>query len=157
MPWVGSCASQKMQQVGIGDDLRVEHDQHDLGMAGQAGAGLLVGRIGREAAGIADRRNPDAFGLPEQALRAPEAAQAEQRRLQPFRIGALQRTLRDMVLRRRRDGPLAAGQRLAGFGKWSFLFSMSLRKNIVRYMWARKVYSSTMKRPILRCGRRPIA
>ena len=83
-------------------------------MAGQPGAGLLIGRVGGDAAGIADRRHPDAFGLPEQALGAPEAAEAEHSRLQPVGIGTLERPLRDEMLGRGRDGTVAAGQRLAG-------------------------------------------
>ena len=52
-------------------------------MAGAAGADLLVGRVGREAARVADRRREDAGRLPELPLRAPEAAQAEERQLRP--------------------------------------------------------------------------
>ena len=49
--------------------------QPPAGVAGSAAAGLLVGRVRRRAAGIADRGYIDAFaGLPEFALPAPEAA-----------------------------------------------------------------------------------
>ena len=64
-------------------------------MAGQPGAGFLIGRVGGQAAGIADRRDPDALGLPEQALGAPEAAHAEIGGLQALGIGTLQRALRN--------------------------------------------------------------
>ena len=49
-------------------------------MPGLAGAGLLVGRVRRVAAGVADGGGVDARRLPEHALGAPEAAHAERRR-----------------------------------------------------------------------------
>ena len=56
MPWVGSWFSQKsLQQLLVRDLRRVEDDQHRLGVAGAAAADLLVGRVRRVAAGVADR------------------------------------------------------------------------------------------------------
>jgi len=74
MPWVGSWFSpedpQQLLVAGLG---RVEHDQHDLGVPGPAGADLLIGRIGGEAPGVAGGGGVDPLGLPELALGAPEA------------------------------------------------------------------------------------
>ena len=50
-------------------------------MAGPAGAGLLVRRVGRRAARVADGRRDDAGELPERLLGAPEAAETEDRGL----------------------------------------------------------------------------
>ena len=53
-------------------------------MAGAARADLLVGRVRREAARVADGRRVDArLRLPEDPLRAPEAAEAEDARSVP--------------------------------------------------------------------------
>src|SRR5206468_6517252 len=46
----------------------VEDDEDDLGVARPTGAGLLVGRVRREAARIAHRGRIDAGRLPEDAL-----------------------------------------------------------------------------------------
>ena len=70
---------------------RVEHHQHGLGVAGAAAADLLVGGVGREAAGVADGGGPDALGLPELALRAPEAAHAEHGLLEALGEGRRER------------------------------------------------------------------
>src|SRR6185312_12389353 len=65
------------QELVVRDLLRVEHDAHHLGVTGGAGADFAVGRVRREAALVADRRRVDARLLPELALGAPEAAEAE--------------------------------------------------------------------------------
>src|SRR5690606_41188464 len=67
-----------------------------------------------DAAGVARCRHPDAFGLPEKAFRAPEAAEAEHRSLESLGVGALQAAFGDEMLLRSRYGPIAARQRLAG-------------------------------------------
>ena len=83
-PWVGSWLSQKsFSRRLVADDGRVEDDADGLGVAGAAGAHLVVRRVLREPAGVADGRGVDALGLPELALGAPEAAQAEDRDLVP--------------------------------------------------------------------------
>ena len=63
----------------------VEHDEHGLGVAGRAAADLLVGRVRRVAAGVADGGRVDAVELPEQPLGAPEAAHADDQRLHAAR------------------------------------------------------------------------
>ena len=76
---------------------RVEHDEHDLVVAGARAAHLLVGGVGGEAAGVADRGRVHAVGLPELALRAPEAAHAEHRHLVALGEGGLQRGAEHVV------------------------------------------------------------
>src|SRR6202012_710601 len=61
--------------------LGVESDEHCLGVARTPAADLLVGRVRREAAGVADCGRVNARRLPEDALGAPEAAHAEDRGL----------------------------------------------------------------------------
>jgi hypothetical protein len=57
----------------------------------------------------------DAFAqFPELALGAPEAAHAEHRALEAFRIGTLERAMEDEMLARGRDRICAAGQRIGG-------------------------------------------
>src|SRR5262249_57496928 len=65
----------------------IEHDENDLRVAGLPRADLLVGRVRRVAARVADGSRVDAGCLPEDALRTPEAAHAENRRLEAVREG----------------------------------------------------------------------
>src|SRR5215213_689808 len=67
------------EQVPVGDLVRVEDDEHGLGVPGTSAAHLLVGRVRREAPCVADRRRVDAVDLPERTLGPPEAAEAEDR------------------------------------------------------------------------------
>ena len=58
MPWVGLWLSKKsFSSCVVADLLGVEDHEHRLVMAGAAGADLLIGRVRREPAGIADRRD----------------------------------------------------------------------------------------------------
>src|SRR5262249_10970277 len=66
-----------LEQLLVRDLRRVINDLYDLGVSGTPGAGLLVGRVGGEAARVADRGAVDAGRLPEQPLRAPETAHTE--------------------------------------------------------------------------------
>ncbi len=79
-----------LEQVRVRDLGGVVHDPHRLGVAGHAGAHLLVRRVRRGAALVADERRPDALGLPEAALGAPEAAEREVGDLGALRVGALE-------------------------------------------------------------------
>ena len=97
-----------------GDDLRVEHHQHRLGVVGAAAAGFLVGRIGRVSARVTDSRRPDARGLPEHALRAPETAQAELHLLESFGERRRHRVALGQVLRR--HAHLVIAPRQGAFG-----------------------------------------
>ncbi|MCY1442681.1 hypothetical protein D9M71_590600 [compost metagenome] len=69
------------QQLFVADLVLVEHHQHHFGVAGQARADFFVGRVGGEAAGIADHGADHAFTLPEAPLGTPEAAQAKDRKV----------------------------------------------------------------------------
>ena len=88
---------EQLEQVGVRHLGRVEDDLHDLGMARAGTADLVVRRVGRVAALVTDRRRKDAVGLPELALRTPEATQGEVRRLQAGRVGRLERGVQDEV------------------------------------------------------------
>src|SRR5688572_6365156 len=110
-----------LQYLRIGDDFWIEYDEHDLVVAGRPGADLLVGRVRRIAAGIADGRDIDARRLPEDALRAPETSKTEQRRLRALRIGPLQLAAVDEMRRGRGDGAVSAGQGVLRAGHDHFL------------------------------------
>jgi hypothetical protein len=70
-----------LQQVLIANHPRVEDHPHDLVVSGHAGADLAVGRVRGVPGRVAGRGRADPLDLPELALRAPEAAQAEHGRL----------------------------------------------------------------------------
>src|ERR1043165_7529868 len=80
-----------LEELLVRDLLRVQDDMDDFGMVGEPAANFLVGWILRLPAGVADRRRVHAGQLPEEALRAPEAAQAEDRLLHAFRERRLAR------------------------------------------------------------------
>src|SRR5215216_7937363 len=67
------------EQFSVGDLLRIEDNEHGFGMSGSSAADLLVGRVRREAARVADRRRVNAVDLPEFTLGPPEAAEAKDR------------------------------------------------------------------------------
>jgi hypothetical protein len=71
------------EQLLVGQDVRVEGHEDDLGVAGETRAHLLVGGVRGGAALIADGRDRHARGLPEAALGTPEAPEAEVRDLRP--------------------------------------------------------------------------
>jgi hypothetical protein len=71
------CLEEYLQQIGVADHRRVIDHEHHLGVPGAAAADFLVARIRRMAAGVADRRHPNAVAFPELALGAPEAAEPE--------------------------------------------------------------------------------
>ncbi len=101
-------------QLVVGGLRRIEHDQHDLGVAGATRAHLLVGRIRREAAGVADRRRVDAVHIPEFPLRTPETTHPEYRQLQPLRERRSERGAQhEMALGNGHRG-LTAAKRLLG-------------------------------------------
>ncbi|MOA37617.1 hypothetical protein D3C78_1592260 [compost metagenome] len=70
-----------LQQFFITDFCRLVDHQHHFGVAGQARADFFIRRVRRKAAGVTHRRTDHAFALPELALRAPEAAEAEDREI----------------------------------------------------------------------------
>ena len=102
------------QQRAQGDPARIVYDQHRLGMAGHAAAHLLIGRVGRVAAGIADRRHMHPVHSPEHALRPPEAAQAKLNLAHALREWRPQRHPADMMHTQSGHGGLPTGQALLG-------------------------------------------
>ncbi len=83
-------------------------------MAGPAGAHLLVGRVRRVAAGVADRRRVDAGRLPEHPLGAPEAAHADDRGLEAVGERRAERRAEHLVALRHLHLGVPAGERRAG-------------------------------------------
>src|SRR5204862_1398277 len=105
---------EEAQDLVVARLLRVEDDEHGLGVARAAGADLLVGRVRREAAGVADGRGVDARRLPEDALGAPETAHADHYLLEPFGERRLERRPEDVVPVWDPHRLVAAGERLVG-------------------------------------------
>ena len=103
---------------------RVEDGEHDLVVAGAAGADLLVRRVRREAARVADGGGVDAGRLPEHALGAPEAAHPEDRSLGAFGEGRAERRAEDEVRPWSHDGVSRPGSASSGVG-----ISVGLRVN----------------------------
>ena len=99
-----------LEQGVVGDFRRVEHDEDHLIVPGAAGADVLVGRVGRVATRIADRRGPYARGFPELAFGAPETAEAEQGALHALREGRRHRRAVDEMLGRNRHDAVAVRQ-----------------------------------------------
>ena len=83
-------------------------------MAGAARARLLVGRVRREAAGVADGGRVDAGRLPEEALGAPEAAHADDDSLEAVGEGRHDRRAEDEVRGDDRHRRVAPGERRLG-------------------------------------------
>ena len=79
-------------------------------MSREAGAHLLVGGVGREAAGVADGGAPHARHLPEHALGSPEASHPEDGRLEALREGRLEAVAVHEVPLGHRDPLRAAAQ-----------------------------------------------
>ncbi|MOA06358.1 hypothetical protein D3C78_1259890 [compost metagenome] len=96
---------------------RIVDHPHHFGVPGHAGADFLVGRVGREAAGVARGRHPHPRLLPQAPLGAPEAAQAELHFLESFGERRLQRVAVHVVLFRHRHRAVASRQRLRGAGQ----------------------------------------
>src|SRR5262245_4437207 len=110
-----------LEQLLVADPLRVEHHHHRLGMAGLAGAQLLIGRVRRLTTHIADGGDPHAGHRPEQPLGAPIAAKREIGDFRAFRIGTLERPLVDEMRFRRGDRLVPPRQRRAGLGHLQWL------------------------------------
>ena len=106
-----------LEQLVDGDDLGIEHDQHGLGVAGAARAGLLVGGVGRDATGVAHGGDPHAGDRPEGPLGPPEAAHPDDEGLEPLGVGRRERVAVHEVLRGHGHGGVAAGQGLGGGGE----------------------------------------
>src|SRR3970282_1373053 len=100
----------------IGDLRRVEDDADRLSVAGLARARLLVRRVGREDALVADGGAPHAGQLPEALLGPPEAAEGELGYLRAIRVGPGDRAAADVVRRGIEDRLGTTGQ--GGFRGW---------------------------------------
>src|SRR5262249_19619817 len=68
---------EELEDVPVGDPLRVEDDLHRLGVTGV----IAVGRMVVAAAGVADAGRDDPVLVAQQLLNAPEAASRENRGL----------------------------------------------------------------------------
>src|SRR5581483_9574810 len=68
---------EEAEDLLVARHLRVEDDEHGLGVAGAAGADLFIGGVRRVAARISDRGRVHAGGAPEDALGSPEAPEAD--------------------------------------------------------------------------------
>ena len=68
-----------MEQVLETDDLRIERDLHDLGVACGPGADVLVRRVGHPTTGISRLDVLDTLQVLESRFEAPEAAAGEGR------------------------------------------------------------------------------
>jgi hypothetical protein len=66
-----------VQQLLVRNVLRIEFNFDRFGMARAAGADLFIARVGRLAAGIADRGGVHAFDLPKGRLDSPKATGGE--------------------------------------------------------------------------------
>src|SRR5262245_61013841 len=75
---------ENLEQRVIGRDFRIEHDEHDLGVTGHAGAHLAVGRIRRVPTCISDGGGIDTGRFPELPLGTPEASHREHRLFEPL-------------------------------------------------------------------------
>ena len=80
-----------LEQLLVRDHLRVEHDEHDFGVAGHPAANFLVSSVGSIASSVADGGRVDALQLPKNLLGSPETSQREHRHLHSFGKGRLQR------------------------------------------------------------------
>src|SRR5215211_5307239 len=67
------------EQFSVGDLLRIEDDEHGLGVPCSSAANLLIGRVRCEASSVADCCGVNAVDLPEFTLGPPEAAETKDR------------------------------------------------------------------------------
>ena len=130
------------QQLLVARQRRVEHDEDGLGVARLAAADLAVGRIRREAAGVADRRRVDAGRAPEDALGAPEAAHADDQLLE---------SVRERRLERRAEHLVARGHGHALAAAWECVFGCDERRGLAEEEHASRVRAGRL--PVRRAGR----
>ncbi len=99
---------EELQEGVVGGLGGVVDDADRFGVAGEAAAHLFVGGVRSVASLVADQGRPDALGLPELALGAPEAAQAEVGDAQVLGVRAEQRGAEDRVAVGDGEGRLGA-------------------------------------------------
>ena len=102
---------ERLQQRVVRHLLRIEHHEHDLVVAGHAGADFTVGRIRRVSGGVAHGRAVDTRQLPELALGAPEAPEPEHRLFEAGREAPSDRRAVDEMRIRHRHRLGTPGQR----------------------------------------------
>ena len=64
---------EELQDVAVGDLLRIEDDFHGFGV----GSVIAVGRVGDVTSGVSDASRENARPMPDQFLCSPEAASGE--------------------------------------------------------------------------------
>jgi hypothetical protein len=105
---------ERLQQLIVGNLVRVEHHQYHVGMAGTPRADLLVGRIGGAASRVADRGDVTAIAeFPEFAFRTLKQPSPNTACSRPLGIRRLQPATVDEMADRGRDRRGASRQRLA--------------------------------------------
>src|SRR3712207_3273333 len=103
------------EQFPVGDLLRIEDDEHGLGVPGSSATNLLIGRVRCEAARVADCCRVNAVDLPEFTLGPPEAAETKDRGTRTLGKGWLEeRAEYGMLLGNGERRLLPAGKSLAG-------------------------------------------
>src|SRR5687767_8944101 len=93
-----------LEQALIAHRSWIENDLYCLRMAGEPSAHLLIGRIGRVSANVADCRDMHAPYVPERLFRAPVAAESEIGDLAALGIRALERSAVHEMLSCRENG-----------------------------------------------------
>src|SRR3569623_964745 len=104
---------EQCQQIPVVEHGGIVNHPHHFIVPSEAAAYLPISGVGGEAAGIADQAAVDARHLPEQALRTPEAAEADQGRCHAGRKRRYEAVPADIMRRRHGHGRSTARQ---GFG-----------------------------------------
>src|SRR5215211_682784 len=86
------------EQFPVRDLLRIEDDEHGLGVPGSSATNLLIGRVWCEASRVANCCRVNAVDLPEFTLGAPEAAETKDRGTQTLGKGWLKERAKHGVL-----------------------------------------------------------
>src|ERR671918_1760898 len=103
------------EQFPVGELLRIEDDEHGLGVPGSSAANLLVGGVLCEASRVADCCRVNAVDLPEFTLGPPEAAETKDRSARTLGKGWLkERAEHGMPLGNGESRLLPAGKSLGG-------------------------------------------
>src|SRR5829696_8869879 len=104
-----------LEQIPVRDLLRIEDDEHGLGVPGSSAADLLVGRVWGKASRVADCCRVNAVDLPEFTLGPPEAAETKDRGARTLGKGWLkERAEHGVLLGNGESRLLPAGKSLGG-------------------------------------------
>ncbi len=123
------------QQVLVADLLGIEHHEHHFVVTGAAGADLFVGRVRREATGVADGGRVDAGGLPELALRAPETPEPEHRLVETLGDRGFDRRVEHEVARRNAECARRAARERVFRGGNLGLVTAREHRNLFRFFF----------------------